>query len=186
MAGAPTVPSPPSHVDSQAPVASIDADLLVTSLSSTAMPDLETPHEDVTPVQVPADSDTAPLLSNHRDEPIPNSVPPEEDDQSSFHASHLSPITAAGAPSVHSEWENNLHSAITACGADSMHTTDHANVAAIPPPPPTTSPQDNSPKQPSTFCGATCQLGCLPLHPEDAKHESLIHAISHFDVDAVA
>ena len=56
--------------------------------------------------------------------------------------------------------------------------------------------QDNSPpsylgdsitmKRSCTFCGVSCQLGCLPLHSDDAKHEALVHAISHFDVDDVA
>ena len=41
-------------------------------------------------------------------------------------------------------------------------------------------------KRPLTFRGATCQLGCLPLHPQDAKHEALIHALSSHDIDAIA
>ena len=41
-------------------------------------------------------------------------------------------------------------------------------------------------KRPLTFQGATCQLGCLPLHPQDAKHEALLHALSSHDIDAIA
>ena len=36
------------------------------------------------------------------------------------------------------------------------------------------------------FCGILCQLGCLPIDPEDSKHERLASAISSFHADAIA
>ena len=60
------------------------------------MPDLEDPHADVI-----------------------NDLDPT-DDLSTAAASQLSPITAVGAPSVHSQGDDDSHSAVTAPGADSI------------------------------------------------------------------
>ena len=42
------------------------------------------------------------------------------------------------------------------------------------------------PKRPHVFRGISCQLGCLPLRPDDPKHEALIDAISSNQVDVIA
>ena len=42
------------------------------------------------------------------------------------------------------------------------------------------------PKRPQVFRGVSCQLGNLPTHPKDPKHEALAHAISHYQADVTA
>ena len=41
-------------------------------------------------------------------------------------------------------------------------------------------------KRPQVFRGVSCQLGNLPTHPQDPKHQALIKAISHYQADVTA
>ena len=102
------------------------------------MPDLEEPYTDATQnpeshlasISQPVTTNN-PLHEPHSD-PIRDLNLPVEEDQSNFQDSQLSPVTAAGAPSIQSQWEDDLHSAVTTHGAQSIPKQVHNVVNTSP------------------------------------------------------
>ena len=108
------------------------------------------------------------LLDQHAD-PICDLDSPLQDDQSNLQDSQVSPVTAAGAPSIHSQWDNDLQSAVTARGAQSIASHGHDVAPAIASPTATSCEHHHddlsvSTNQSSKHSGASLDLSTPPLH----------------------